>query len=115
MSTPAYLIGRAQRVLNLDESVLTYSDTLFASQRLDEQTLSGLSFEHTTFANISFRKSTIVDCTFEDCVFASGYLKGVRIETPERGVVPTVTAQADLFWCATLYSSRSCCFLFFCT
>lgn len=79
MSAPAYLVGRRQRTLDLSAPGAPQPDTLYASQRLDGQTLIGLTFSHTTFANVSFKASILTDCVFIDCVFTSCYFKKAQL------------------------------------
>lgn len=80
MSAAAYLVGRTQRLLDLHASTLLQPNTLYASQRLDGETLTDLKFEHSTFANVSFKRAVLDGCTFVDCVFAACYFKGVKIK-----------------------------------
>lgn len=59
--------------------LVSQSDALFAGERLNNQTLTGLSYEHCTFANISFKDAELSRVQFRDCTFISCYLRGAKL------------------------------------
>lgn len=72
------LHGRSTAALdhNLDGA-----DTLYASDRVDDQPFKQRVYRHCTFANISFLRAILDNCTFEDCSFLDCYFRKTSISS----------------------------------
>lgn len=66
---------RTGRELGSLTSPFSGQDKLFASARLDGQTVEGGRYNHCTFANISFKEVTLRSCSFLNCAFLGCYFR----------------------------------------
>ncbi|MDG4835316.1 pentapeptide repeat-containing protein [Micromonospora sp. WMMD967] len=81
MPASSYLVGRQPGALpQVIKAGSTIEDSLFASQRLDNRGIEGVTFKHCTFANVSFKNCKMKNLTFIDCVFVDCYFRGTRLE-----------------------------------
>jgi len=51
------------------------TDRTFASERVDDRSITQADYKHCTFVNISFKKSKIERANFEDCIFIGCYFR----------------------------------------
>lgn len=51
------------------------TDALYASARVDGQTISRGNYAHSTFSNISFLNAKLIGCKFLNCIFVNCYFR----------------------------------------
>lgn len=51
------------------------TDALYASARVDGQTISSGEYAHSTFSNVSFLNAKLIDTKFLDCIFVNCYFR----------------------------------------
>jgi hypothetical protein len=56
------------------------ADRTFASERIDDRSISQADYKHCTFINMSFKKSRIERASFEDCIFIGCYFRRAELK-----------------------------------
>jgi hypothetical protein len=111
--TEALLVGRTPAKL-VSQTSPVVSDALFEAERVDEQTIEGVRFEHCTFANVSFKETRLISCTFENCAFIDCYFRMAVLESSRFLGCKFISCdfpRAAFRQCSFVYSQFRSCFV----